>query len=220
MDWTKFNNHGESSNHAFEVMCNILFKYWFKKEYKDNISHFAFINGSGGDGGVEAYGLLTSGDVIGVQSKWFPQKMEASQFTQIENSFYTAIKVRPKLKRYIVCVPRDFTSKRMVKNNQVTKDTEESKWINLCEKINKEYPDVVIELWDETSIQEKLCLPETQGCYKYWFECSDVFETEILTSYQRAINSWAKPKYIPDLYSMGYIHDKLSCFISSINVFN
>ena len=43
MDWTKFNNHGESSNHAFEVMCNILFKYWFKKEYKDNISHFAFI---------------------------------------------------------------------------------------------------------------------------------------------------------------------------------
>ena len=212
MDWTKFNNHGESSNHAFEVMCNMLFECWMKKKYKDNISHFAFVNGSGGDGGVEAYGLLTSGDVIGVQSKWFPQKMEASQFTQIENSFYTAIKVRPKLKRYIVCVPRDLTSKRMVKNNQVAKDTEESKWINLCEKINKEYPDVVIELWDETCIQEKLCMPETQGCYKYWFETSEVFETEILTSYQKAINSWAKTKYIPDLYSMGYIHDKLSYF--------
>ena len=84
MDWTKFNNHGESPNHAFEVMCNILFKCWLKKEYKDNISHFAFVNGSGGDGGVEAYGLLKSGDIIGVQSKWFPQKMEASQFKQIE----------------------------------------------------------------------------------------------------------------------------------------
>lgn len=35
MDWTKFNNHGESPNHAFEVMCNILFKCWLKKEYKD-----------------------------------------------------------------------------------------------------------------------------------------------------------------------------------------
>lgn len=215
MDWTKFNNHGESPNHAFEVMCNILFKCWLKKEYKDNISHFAFVNGSGGDGGVEAYGLLKSGDIIGVQSKWFPQKMEASQFKQIENSFYTAIKVRPELKRYIVCIPRDFTSKKMVKNNQVARDTEESKWINLCENINKEYPDVVIELWDETSIQEKLCLPETQGCYRYWFECSDVFETEILISYQRAINSWAKTKYIPDLYSTGYIHDKLSSFTGS-----
>ena len=52
MDWTKFNNRGESSNHAFEVMCNILFKYWFKKEYKDNISHFAFINGTGIGAGV------------------------------------------------------------------------------------------------------------------------------------------------------------------------
>lgn len=212
MDWSKFNNHGESSNHAFEVMCNILFECWMKKEYKDDISHFAFVNGSGGDGGVEAYGLLKSGDVIGVQSKWFPQKMEASQFTQIENSFYTAIKVRPALKRYIVCVPRDLTSKRMVKNNQVAKDTEESKWINLCEKINKDYPDVIIELWDETSLQEKLCMPETQGCYKYWFESSEVFEAEIFTSYQRAINSWAKTKYIPDLYSTGYIHDKLSYF--------
>lgn len=26
MEWTKFNTHGESSNHAFEVMCNILFE--------------------------------------------------------------------------------------------------------------------------------------------------------------------------------------------------
>lgn len=29
----------ENPNHAFEVMCNILFKCWLKKEYKDNISH-------------------------------------------------------------------------------------------------------------------------------------------------------------------------------------
>ena len=63
--------------------------------------------------------------------------------------------------------------------------------------------------------KKNLCLPETQGCYRYWFECSDVFETEILTSYQRAINSWAKTKYIPDLYSTGYIHDKLSSFTGS-----
>lgn len=92
MDWTKFNNHGESSNHAFEVMCNMLFECWMKKEYKDNISHFAFVNGSGGDGGVEAYGLLTSGDVIGCSIKVVSQKMEASQFTQIENSFIQQLK--------------------------------------------------------------------------------------------------------------------------------
>ena len=138
MDWSQFNTHGESSNRAFEVMCNILFKCWCKKKYADNISHFAFVNGSGGDGGVEAYGLLKSGDVIGVQSKWFPQKMEIPQFTQIEKSIYSAIKVRPNLKKYIVCVPRDLTSKKIVQNGQIAKNTEEEKWINLCEKINKD----------------------------------------------------------------------------------
>lgn len=29
MEWTKFNTHGESSNHAFEVMCNLFsLKTW------------------------------------------------------------------------------------------------------------------------------------------------------------------------------------------------
>ena len=96
MEWTKFNTHGESSNHAFEVMCNILFEGWCKREYKDNLKYFSFVNGSGGDGGVEAYATLDSGEVIGVQSKWFPDKMETLQFNQIEKSFNTAIKVRLK----------------------------------------------------------------------------------------------------------------------------
>lgn len=72
MDWTKFNTHGQSFNDAFEVMCNILFEGWCKNEYKDTLKYFSFVNGKGGDGGVEAYGLLDSGEVIGVQSKWFP----------------------------------------------------------------------------------------------------------------------------------------------------
>lgn len=121
MEWTKFNTHGESSNHAFEVMCNILFEGWCKREYKDNLKYFSFVNGSGGDGGVEAYATLDSGEVIGVQSKWFPDKMETLQFNQIEKSFNTAIKVRPEMIRYIVCIPRDFTSKKMAKNEKLQK---------------------------------------------------------------------------------------------------
>lgn len=72
MDWTKFNTHGQSFNDAFEVMCNVLFEGWCKSEYKDTLKYFSFVNGKGGDGGVEAYGLLDSGEVIGVQSKQFP----------------------------------------------------------------------------------------------------------------------------------------------------
>ena len=70
-------------------------------------------------------------------------------------------------------------------------------------------PSVSVELWDETTIQAKLMTQETLGCYKYWFENTNVFEAEIENSFERAINGWAKTKYIPDLYSTGYIHDKL-----------
>lgn len=218
MDWTKFNTHGQSFNDAFEVMCNILFEGWCKSEYKDTLKYFSFVNGKGGDGGVEAYGVLASGEVIGVQSKWFPNKMDDSQFNQIKNSFKTAVKVRPEITRYIVCIPRDLSSKRVVKNNEIAKTTEESKWLDLVENFKETNPSVSVELWDETTIQAKLMTQETLGCYKYWFENTNVFEAEIENSFERAINGWAKTKYIPDLYSTGYIHDKLEIFIGNYSV--
>lgn len=44
MDWTKFNNYGESNNYAFEVMCNLLFEAWCKEMYKDKLQKFSFVN--------------------------------------------------------------------------------------------------------------------------------------------------------------------------------
>lgn len=58
MDLTKFSNHGESDNHAFEVMCNLLFENWCHEEYGEKIVQFSFVNGAGGDGGVEAFCVL------------------------------------------------------------------------------------------------------------------------------------------------------------------
>ena len=66
MDWTRFDNHGESNNHAFEVMCNLLFESWCKDTYGEELTHFSFVNGDGGDGGVEAFASLTNGDIIAV----------------------------------------------------------------------------------------------------------------------------------------------------------
>ena len=215
MEWSNFNTHGESANHAFEVMCNILFKAWCKSEYKESLKFFSFVNGSGGDGGVEAYAVLKSGDIIGVQSKWFPTRIEETQFKQIRKSFYTAVKVRPKIQKYIVCIPRNLTSDKNVKGGKVAKNTEECQWLELVESFKETNPTVTVELWDETTILEKMLMPEATGCYKYWFENTDIFDTEIIEAYTKAINGWAKPKYIPDLYSAGFIHDKLEHFAGS-----
>ena len=217
MEWAKFNTHGESCNRAFEVMCNILFEGWCKNKYEGNLKYFHFVNGSGGDGGVEAYGVLDSDDIIGVQAKWFPNKLGSTQLKEIENSFCTAVKVRPKIRKYIVCIPRNLTSERMTKGNKIANDTEESKWLSLVEKFKQTNSDVSVELWDETAIEKLLMTYEAMGCYKYWFDNTSVFDKEIISSFEKAINSWAKTKYIPDLYSTGYIHEKLDIFTGNYN---
>lgn len=213
MDWTKFNNHGESNNHAFEVMCNLLFEAWCKQTYREKIVQFSFVNGDGGDGGVEAYCVLEDGNVVGVQSKWFPMKIEDSQIRQIESSIQTAKKVRPQISTYVVCVPRDLGSKKIVKGGGLAQNTEADRWITLVEKCKLSYPDLEIILWDETRLQEKLLQPETQGAYRYWFENTVVFDQQFELSYSKAVNSWAKHKYIPEIHTRGYIHERLGYFL-------
>ena len=218
MDWTKFNTHGESSNHAFEVMCNLLFEAWCKKEYGEQLVNVTFINGDGGDGGVEAYATLTDGSIVGVQSKWFPDKLEESQIKQIGNSFSTAITVRPFLSRYIVCIPRDLGSQRIVKGGKVSQNTEENRWIKLKESFKRIASNVAVELWDETRIQEMITWPELIGVYKFWFDNSEIFDNYFELSYKKAICSWAKPKYIPDLYAEGHIHKHIEFFLGSYSL--
>lgn len=218
MDWTKFNTHGESNNHAFEVMCNILFENWCRNKYSNDIKQFSFVNGSGGDGGVEAYCALNNGDIIAVQSKWFPNKLENSQITQIKESFETALNVRPNIKKYIVCIPRDLGSLKVGRGKTVVKNTEFDKWNNFIDKERESHSDTEILLWDETRIQEKLTQPSSIGIYTYWFEQSLVFDDQIESSFKKATMSWAKSKYIPKVYSFGDIHKKIDFFLGSIHL--
>lgn len=214
MNWTKFDTHGESSNHAFEVMCNLIFEDWCKEKYGDDLVQFSFVNGSGGDGGVEAYGVLKNGDVIAVQSKWFPNKIEDSQINQIKNSLKTALEIRPNIKQYIVCVPRDFGSKKKVSEG-VSKNNEESRWDSFIKRSRKDYPTVRIIPWDETTIQKKLTKPSLQGINKYWFDNTIIFDKQFRVSYEKVISSWGKTKYIPEIYTKGFIHKNLECFLGS-----
>lgn len=62
-------------------------------------------------------------------------------------------------------------------------------------------------------MQEKLLQPETQGAYRYWFENTVVFDQQFELSYSKAVNSWAKHKYIPEIHTRGYIHERLGYFL-------
>ena len=204
MNWTTFQTYNEAPEKAFEMLCNQLFENWCQKEYDSKIKFFNIVNGSGGDGGVESYATLVDDSVVGLQAKWFPSSMSSSQINQIKNSIKTAVKIRPNIKRYIVCVPRDLASLTGKGEN-----TEESRWKNMISNIKSDYPDLTIELWNETRILSELQKDDSAGIYKYWFENSEISEEVIEIAFEKSKASWLHTKYVPDLNTYGKIHSKI-----------
>lgn len=208
MNWTSFQTHNDAPTKAFEVLCNQLFENWCKEEYKTCLMSFNIVNGAGGDGGVESYAVLSDGSVVGLQAKWFPTSITSNQFGQIKNSISTAMKVRPQISRYIVCVPRDLASTTARGVN-----TEEKRWDETVEALRKVFPSLTIDLWNETRIVTELQKESSSGIYKYWFEKSEIAEENIRFSFEKSKASWLSTKYVPELNTFGDMDGSISAFL-------
>jgi hypothetical protein len=112
MNFASLTLYQDSPTRAFEALCNQLFERWVRVEYPNQVNYFSTVNGSGGDGGVEAYAELASGEVVGVQSKWFTGSFQDKQIRQIRRSVNRAIEVRPRLRHYVICISRELQSNR------------------------------------------------------------------------------------------------------------
>ncbi len=99
--WDSFNTYGGSYQNSFETLCNQLFERYLSKEYTNSIDEFKVINGTGGDGGIEAYGKLSNGNFIAIQSKWFKKALDKNEINQIKKSITTALSIRPNITEYI-----------------------------------------------------------------------------------------------------------------------
>lgn len=210
MNWTKFQTHGMAPDKAFEVLCNQLFENWCKEEHTTSIASFSVVNGAGGDGGVESYAVLQNDDIIALQAKWFPDSLTSSQIGQIRGSIKTAIAIRPKITKYIVCIPRDLASVTARSQN-----TEDAKWNNLVKETHKAFPNVDIELWNETRLVAELQKPSASGIYRFWFEHSEISESTAEFAFQKAKNSWLITKYVPELNAYGKIEKTVSLFLGN-----
>ena len=76
MNWTRFRTYDDAPERAFESLCDQLFERWCRREYNTKILCINIVNGAGGDGGVEAYMKLQTGEYIGLQAKWFPDSID------------------------------------------------------------------------------------------------------------------------------------------------
>lgn len=216
MNWEHFQTYNDAPTHAFEAMCNQLFELWCIRNHSDNIKSFFVVNGAGGDGGVEAYTVMHDDSIIAVQSKWFRNSINNSQIAQIKNSVKTAMKLRPLINKYIVCVPRDLSSiKEISKNGKVAQNTEIDRWNALKTELFKSYPLLEIELWNETRILRELQYPECAGVYRYWFEKTEISHDVVSLSYEKQKSGWLNQRYLPDLHVNGDIDEQVNLILGN-----
>jgi len=208
MNWLAFCHHGEAPTKAFEAFINHLFERWCTREYGTKIKYFMTVNGAGGDGGVEAYAKLDNKTYVGVQSKWFLNSLGSSEIGQIRGSVRTAKKVRPDLKRYIVSIPRDLASLKAG-----IKKPEEKRWTDFIDEMKIEFPDLEIELWNESRIRDELQLDDSGGIRRYWFEKEEISHETMLLQFQKVKNGWLNQKYIPSLHGIGRIHKETNILL-------
>ncbi len=206
MDWSSFNLHGDAPERAFEALTGILFERWCHREYPSQVQQVVFVNGAGGDGGVEVYARLINGEMVGLQAKWFRDPIESSQIAQIKKSLATAASVRNELIRYIVTIPRDLGD---AKTNKRATTTERDRWNNFVKNTRTEHPDITIDLWGETQIAQLLAELGSEGLQRYWFQKSVVNTQSLRLKFDQAQSGWLNPRYAPDLHQIGQIENDL-----------
>lgn len=198
----KFNNQGLKDEDAFEELCCQLFETWgCDRGFLNEGWTYRDIRGSGGDGGIEAYWRKASTDEwIGIQAKWFRQTIADNQYSQIRKSVNTALKIRPKLHRYIVCIPHNLTSMKNTRDGITL--GEEADWAVFEASIKETHPALQLELWDESTLLNLLQNPSNEGRWRFWFEKSAINPMTISTALDKSIAS-IKDRYIPELADDG-----------------
>ncbi|WP_324496229.1 hypothetical protein [Haliscomenobacter sp.] len=203
MKITDLKTHNNSHERAFEAFCNQLFERWVRREYKDQVSYFTTVRGDGGDGGVEAYAILKNGEIVGVQSKWFPLNVGYQQINKIKSSIKTAKKIRPALTKYIICLPKDLSSLTGKNKNKGNPNTEEERLKSMSFEIVSKFPDLELVFWTEHHLFNQLQFTENEGIKRFWFEKSEISQELLLKKFEIARAGWLKERYVPKLHLQG-----------------
>lgn len=142
--------HG-TQHGGFEELCVSL----FREEIGEPFSIIR-IEGTGGDGGVEAYAKLGPRKIIGLQVKYF-RKLGASQWRQIRASIKQAKKSHPSLQKYYLATPLDLTPAAV------------RIWNKLQREMKMLHPSLKLIWWGQSALTHLLTEPAHAGRTTYWF---------------------------------------------------
>ena len=148
--------HKHDQRHGFEeLVCQLA--------RQKNMSNATFyrVEGSGGDGGVEAYWEYADGSKIGYQAKYFCRAGDIN-WQQVDRSVKTAIENHPALKRYVIAFACNLTPHGI----ELWRE-HKNRWEDWCSQRKMR---VAFEYWDESVLMGMLMQENNRGRLLYWFD--------------------------------------------------
>ncbi|WP_031364364.1 ATP-binding protein [Caballeronia sordidicola] len=181
-----------SKRDSFESLCVLLFQLTTDTTSSDK---FVSLRGDGGDGGVEAYFEGVSGDVLGLQAKYFFQ-LGSSEFSQIKSSYRTALENYPTLTEYHVYIPFDLTGTRSGGRHGTSETSRFNAWKAEEEAASaaKGRPTQIILVAGAEVLRKLLSIDSNGGVRRYWFNDSVLPEHQIANGIEQA-KAFAGPRF-------------------------
>lgn len=186
-------------NDGFEELAVQLFR-------GETVGEGAFfrVEGSGGDGGVEAYRLQPDGRKIGLQSKYF-KTLGRDQWCQITKSIKSALENHPTLRRYIIATPLNRTPVQTKKWEAITQD-----WQKIAEASGITHS-VEFVWWGFSEMTGLLGKSDYRDQLVYWFGLPD-FSLAWLDGINRANIELLGKRYSPKQHVETYSGVRLEAF--------
>jgi hypothetical protein len=200
---------------SFEEFCCQLFR---RAPEAPSKGCFKRIRGAGGDGGVEAIWVEPSGQIWGLQAKYF-EKFGANQKAQMKESLSQAIANYATLDRYTFCISLSLTARRGAKNSAKiskkksaakSKSTTRSSKSGQHEKIETWIAEwkselaqdgraVEINFWDESELLSRLTDCDVHGgIRRYWFD-ETVMSSVWFDRHLKDAKAQAGKRYSPEI---------------------
>jgi len=157
IDWSKLEPYQGNKNRSFEELC-----YQIAKRLYANEGRFTSIDDSGGGDGVEFYRTLPNGDQWGWQAKFYrdssPRLSVSNRKQSIKKSLIKSCQKHPRLKRWFLCTPANFTPNG------------EQSWFD--DTLPKSIPvnmDVELVHWGDSEFNNWIRKPRFGGMRNYFF---------------------------------------------------
>ena len=164
MDYRRIRGMDSGQRLAFEeLVCQLA-----RRESPAADAEFRRIEGAGGDGGIEAYWLLSDGSEIGYQAKYY-LKAGDIDWANIDDSVKRALQSHPSLTKYVVALACDLTDRSGKqgggKRGWEHWEAHKATWTSYVPLGHT----VEFIPWTASDLTNRLSLSNAEGLKRYWF---------------------------------------------------